>query len=102
MRVTGVQTCALPICPPGTEERITRLSRKHYFYSTLPNVRPDSRPEESITSINGDAHELSPDEDIYAVAVDEVVSVTPLTLDCTASLERTGDLLSVDARLRAR
>jgi 5'-nucleotidase len=79
-------------CPPGTEKRMTRLSRKHYFYSTLPEVRTDSRPEESVTSINGNAADLDPDEDIYAVAVDGVVSVTPLTLDCTASLERTGKL----------
>lgn len=79
--------------PPGTEERITRLSRSHYFHSVIPNPRIDSPISESVTTTNDDASSFSPDDDIYAFAVDRVVSVTPLTLDFSASVEKTARIL---------
>jgi 5'-nucleotidase len=79
-------------CPPGTEERITRLSRKQYFHSTLENPQLDSRPSDSVTGIHVSWDELSREDDIYALAVDRVVSVTPLTLDCTGEFDRTWEL----------
>lgn len=81
-------------CPPGTEERITRLSREHYFHSSVAAPHPESTLSEAVTSINADLESLRPDDDIYAFAVDHVVSITPLTLDCTAPLERAGKVLS--------
>lgn len=80
-------------CPPGTEERITRLSRKQYFNSTLPNPTLESRPADSTVGIHFTPEELDPSDDIYAFAVDRVISITPLTLDCTASTEKTQALL---------
>lgn len=73
-------------CPVGTEERLTKLSRAHYFRSEIANPREDAPLSESITTIAADPSELARDDDIYAVAVDQVVSVTPLTLDCSATL----------------
>lgn len=86
--------------PPGTEERITRLSRAHYFHSVIPDPRIDSPISESVTTTNDDASSFSPDDDIYAFAVDRVVSVTPLRLDCSASLEEVARLLPDAGRPR--
>ena len=74
-------------CPPGTEERITRLSRSAYFHSVVTDPEPDQPLSAAITSIFTDAAGLDPHDDIHAVAIDRVVSVTPLTLDCTAPLD---------------
>src|SRR5690606_40678962 len=47
--VTGVQTCALPICPPGSRRpgphtwRPTRCA-PHVPYARLPRRRPTGRP----------------------------------------------------------
>jgi 5'-nucleotidase len=79
--------------PPGTEERITRLSRAHYFHSVIPNPRIDSPISESVTTTNDDTSSLSRDDDIYAFAVDRVVSVTPLRLDCSAPVDEVARLL---------
>ncbi|MFP4566118.1 MAG: 5'/3'-nucleotidase SurE, partial [Spirochaetaceae bacterium] len=81
-------------CPVGTEERITRLSRRHYFHTVVPEPRVDGKLSDGVTTIQIDRDALNPEDDIYAFAVDRVVSVTPLTLDCTASLAR------ADAALR--
>ena len=74
-------------CPPGTEERLTRLSRRPYFVSVLHDAAPHTPLGASQTTIVVDAAHLDPADDIYALAVDRVVSVTPLTLDCTAPYE---------------
>ncbi|MFP4508846.1 MAG: 5'/3'-nucleotidase SurE [Spirochaetaceae bacterium] len=74
-------------CPPGTEERLTRLSQRHYFFSILESATPDTPIREAITHVDIDPAGLAPDDDITAVAVDRVVSVTPLMLDNTAPLD---------------
>lgn len=80
-------------CPPGTEERITRLSRRPYFTSVMDEPSPESPLAQSVVVIDLDSSTLDPDDDIFAVAVDRVVSVTPLTLDCTAAIERSRGIL---------
>jgi 5'-nucleotidase len=80
-------------CPVGTEERITRLSRAHYFHSVIAEPRVDSLISEGVTTINTDVSTFSPDDDIYAFAVDRVVSVTPLRLDCSAVVDEVARLL---------
>lgn len=82
-------------CPPGTVERITRLSRSAYFRSVLPGAHPDSRIGEARTTVGTDPRLTQPDDDIYAIEVDRVVSVTPLTLDCTAPLTTSAALLGM-------
>lgn len=74
-------------CTADTEQRITRLSQRHYFLSIIPYATPETPINASQTSIDIDSGGLDPEDDIYAVAVDRVVSVTPLQLDLTASLD---------------
>lgn len=80
-------------CPPGTEERFTRLSRRHYFFSIIEDAEHTTPIGASRTHIDVNPATLSPDDDIYAIAVDRVVSVTPLQLDNTAPLEPARELL---------
>ena len=75
------------ICPPGTEERITSLSRTSYFHSTISKPHRELRLSEAKLTINPDREALDPQDDIYAVAVDGVVSITPLSLNCSATID---------------
>lgn len=80
---------------PTTEERLTRLSQRHYFMSYMENAGPDTPLGSAKTHIDIDPQGLAKDDDIYAVAVDGVVSVTPLQLDNTAPLEATRSALGI-------
>lgn len=67
---------------PETPWRITRISRQTYFQSTI-------QEEAGVRRFTGYARQidppsLEPDSDIYAVIVDRVVSLTPMTIDLTA------------------
>jgi 5'-nucleotidase len=75
------------VCPVGTEERFTRLSRRHYFMSFIENPRPDTPIGAAQTRVDIDVNGLDRDDDIYAVAVDGVISITPLHMDNTASVD---------------
>ncbi len=81
-------------CPEGTEERITRLSGRHYFMSLMDAGGPETPIGAAKTHIDHDRAGLSPDDDIYAISVDGVVSITPLQLDNTAPLDAARSLLS--------
>jgi len=79
---------------PATPWRLTRLSRRRYYLPVTPDRstgtgRPGYRPLD-------DAAAAEPDSDIYALHVDGVVSVTPLSLDLTARV----DLAALEAALR--
>ena len=76
-------------CPPGTEERLTRLSQRHYFLSFMDDPGPETPLGTAKTQVDIDPVGLDPQDDIYAIAVDRVVSVTPLQLDNTAPLDAT-------------
>ncbi len=65
-----------------TPWRITRVSRQNYFHSIVGEL-------EGIRRITGyerqvDLATLEPDSDIYAIMVDNVISLTPITVDLTA------------------
>ncbi len=81
-------------CPQGTEERLTRLSRRHYFFSILDDAVHNTPIGASQTQIDIDPATLAADDDIYALAVDRVVSITPLQLDNTAPLDSAQALLT--------
>ncbi len=69
-----------------TPWRLTRQSRFPYYIS-LPTHR--NRPEEPSVmdyEVQVDASQVEPDSDIYAFAVDRVVSVTPLSANLTARI----------------
>jgi 5'-nucleotidase len=81
---------------PESPWRLTRLSRRRYFVPTAPD-RSDGGTGRPGYKLIEDAHQAGWDSDIWAVKVDRLVSVTPLSLDLTS---RT-DLLALDLSLRA-
>lgn len=62
---------------PDTDWRLTRASRQRYFWPT----------EDLGYEVRVDRETLEPDSDIWAITVDGVISVTPLTLDLTADVD---------------
>ena len=67
---------------PETPWRITRVSRQHYFQSIV--VDEGGYRRLIGYDVHFDRNALEPDSDIWAMAVDKVVSVSPLTIDLTA------------------
>ena len=82
---------------PDTPWRLTRVSRQAYWVSPL-TVDEQGRKHLRGYVRQIDFDTLEPDSDIYAVAVDKVISVSPLTIDLTAnvSLLRLQHTLSID------
>ena len=70
---------------PDTPWRTTRVSRQQYFISP---VTIDEHGQKHISNYvrKIDFDTLEPDSDIYALAMDKVVSVSPLTIDLTAKV----------------
>jgi 5'-nucleotidase len=81
-----------------TPWRLTRLSRQRY-YVPKPSGRRDLSEQKGIGyATEFDLDGLEPDSDIYALVVDRVVSVSPLSIDLTS---RT-DLPALATDLRRR
>jgi 5'-nucleotidase len=68
---------------PTTQMRLTRQSHQNYFEERKPPTRDYAQPYRFYAQISFDKAYLEPDSDIYAFAVDRVVSVSPLTLNLT-------------------
>ncbi len=76
-----------------TPWKMTRLSRQKYY---VPKIPSRTHLEESVRlgyEVVLDKERLEPDSDVYAICIEELVSVTPLSLDLTSrvafeSLER--------------
>ena len=73
---------------PETAWRLTRVSRSTYFTSVPPER--DDWPRAGAIDYERLPHpeRTEPDSDIYALAVDRVVSVAPLSYDLTARVGR--------------
>lgn len=70
----------VPVCPLAPEEyRITTQSRQNYFEFFRPLKRDLSKPYRLRARKKVDLEHLEKDSDIYAVYVDKVISVTPVT-----------------------
>jgi 5'-nucleotidase len=70
-----------------TPWRATRLSRQRYY---VPVARPRHSLGEASNlgfKIEMDPELIEPDSDVYAVSIDRLVSVTPLSLDFTSRVE---------------
>jgi 5'-nucleotidase len=83
---------------PDTPWRMVRVSRQRY-YVPLPSGRrslSDQRGIDYTRVVNWDT--LEPDSDVRALAVDRVVSVSPLSIDLTARI----DLSTLAADLQRR
>jgi 5'-nucleotidase len=73
---------------PETTWRITRISRRPYYMSLLePSL--DSTLNDATLLINPERDSAEPDSDIYAITIDRVVSVAPMSLDCTSRTDLT-------------
>jgi 5'-nucleotidase len=89
------------VATPDTPWRITRVSRQAYW------VSPVEVDEQGKKHLRGyvrqvDRETLEPDSDVYAIAIDGVVSVSPLTIDLTANVNlcQLQDTLSAELKTR--
>ena len=71
----------------GTPHRWTHLSRQRYFYPVVPHRRRPSDPGPMGYEARVDVDTLEPNSDVQAVIVDQVVSITPVTIDMTARVD---------------
>ena len=69
---------------PVTRWKTTRLARSFYYFRSIDNPDATTPFGEGDVFVKADASELDKESDIYAVAIDGVVSVTPLSLDLTS------------------
>jgi len=72
---------------PETPWRVTRLGRKRYYRPVKPNRRRWDEPATVGYERDAPPESFSPESDVYAVLVDRVVSVTPLSLDITSRVD---------------
>ena len=80
---------------PGTPWRMTRVSRQRYYQALPSNRRSLAEKNRLDYDVVFDRATLEPDSDIYALQIDRVVSVSPVSLDMTSrvALEQVGLLL---------
>lgn len=79
----GVDTLniSLPADPyDPTVDRITRQSRQNYYEFQPPESRDMNQPYPLKSKLCLHMDQLEKDSDIYAVCLDHVVSVTPMTM----------------------
>lgn len=69
---------------PATEWKITKLAKTGYYFRDMDAPCPSNQFGAGKTVIRVDKKNLAPDTDIHALAVDKVVSVTPLSADFTS------------------
>ncbi|MFW5717012.1 MAG: 5'/3'-nucleotidase SurE [Spirochaetota bacterium] len=84
-------------CPPGTPERLSRLARRHYFTFQIDDPTHESSIGSGRTAIDMEPAGLRAGDDIHTLAHEHAVAITPLTLDFTASLEASAEVLGLVA-----
>jgi 5'-nucleotidase len=72
---------------PFTRWRLTRLARSAYYYKTIDKPSLKSKLGEGQTTVKVDEKTLDQSSDIYAIAKEKIVSVTPISLDLTSRVE---------------
>jgi 5'-nucleotidase len=85
----------VPSAPRSMQIRVTRVSRAHYYTYDERVVRDRAQPHRLSERTGFDARDLEPDDDVTALAIDRVPSLTPLSLDMTAH----GALTAMASRL---
>ena len=73
---------------PETAWRLTRVSRHTYFTSVPPERERLAEPARIDYEPLPHPERTEPDSDIYALAVDRVISVSPLSHDLTSRVDR--------------
>lgn len=72
---------------PQTDWGITKLARSAYYYKELENPGIHTKLSDGKIGVKFDADLLDSDTDIYALVINKIVSVTPLSLDMTSRVE---------------
>lgn len=71
----------------STAWKLTRQARASYYFRTKANATENSKIFDGETTISIDKESLDPETDIYALAIDKLVSVTPLSVDLTSRVQ---------------
>lgn len=71
----------------STPWKLTRLARTNYYAKEYENPSPRSRLSDARTVIRFDEKAIGTDTDIHALSMDNVVSITPLSLDTTSKTD---------------
>jgi len=79
-----------------TPWRMTRLSRKRVYWPTVPDRTTSWSPQSLGYTMALNPTEAEPDSDVYAVFADQVISLTPMSLDMTSRL----DLAALERMMR--
>ncbi len=70
----------------STPWKLCKLARTSYYSKVFDSPGVGSRISDARTVIEVDPDGLDPDTDIYVLAVDKLVSVTPMSLDFTSRI----------------
>jgi 5'-nucleotidase len=85
---TGLLKIEIPsTATPQTEWRWTRLSQVRYFLPVKPHRRRPDDPGPMGYEALASFENVERDSDVWAVRIDRVVAVTPLTTDFTAPID---------------
>jgi 5'-nucleotidase len=76
------------LATPDTPWRLTRVSRHTYFVPVPPQRTGLAEPARIDYQSIAHPESTEPDSDIYALAVDRVISVAPLSYDLTSRVDR--------------
>jgi 5'-nucleotidase len=71
---------------PSTEWKITKLAKTGYYFKDIDTPSLSHKFNVGKTIIRVDKENLLPGTDIHAFAVDQIVSVTPLSVDFTSRI----------------
>jgi 5'-nucleotidase len=63
---------------------LTKQARITHYATRFPKITSDTRIGDGITVINKEHKNLTKNSDIYAMSIEKVVSVTPISLDLTS------------------
>ena len=69
---------------PLTQWKITRLANSSYYFKDIEKPNALSKLGDCKTTIKIDKENLDPETDIHALAIDKIVSITPLSLDLSS------------------
>jgi 5'-nucleotidase len=86
----GVELLKLEVPIKATVDtpwRMTRLTRHMYYVPYYDTSKDWREPGRIGFRVDVKKEDVAPDSDVYAVVYDNVVSVTPLTIDMTAPID---------------
>ncbi|MCB0210974.1 MAG: 5'/3'-nucleotidase SurE [Anaerolineae bacterium] len=72
---------------PETPWRAARISRQRYYQAPVTSDKADRVVNRFIYEPYVDTERVEPDSDIYALAIDKIIAVTPMTIDLTAPIK---------------